>query len=157
MYSFTGCPFTPPFAFRQVKYACAMFAMSVKSVPGCLVLIVPRLIGVPVAAAPGLGPHDEVLVDAVLALLEVVELAAGLELLVELLLLPQPASAARPTIAASAMTMRVGTRQRPNSRSGLPHVTTPALLLSCRRTATMSLQGPHASAQLSAYRPSRQP
>src|SRR5215470_15415019 len=37
-----------------------MFAMSVKSVPGCWVLIEPRLIGVPVAATPGLLPHDEV-------------------------------------------------------------------------------------------------
>src|SRR5689334_16854047 len=37
-----------------------MFAMSVKSVPGCWVLIVPRLIGVPVAATPGLLPHAEV-------------------------------------------------------------------------------------------------
>src|SRR3954453_23207170 len=37
-----------------------MFAISVKSVPGCWVLIVPRLIGVPVAATPGLLPHDEV-------------------------------------------------------------------------------------------------
>src|SRR5947209_20584814 len=101
MYSFTGCPFTPPFAFRQVKYACAMFAMSVKSVPGCLVLVVPRLIGLPVAATPGLGPHDEVLLEALLALVDAVELAAGLEPLVELLLLlPQPARTARPTTAA---------------------------------------------------------
>jgi hypothetical protein len=35
-----------------------MLAWSVKSVPGCLVLIVPRLIGLPVAATPGLGPHE---------------------------------------------------------------------------------------------------
>ena len=34
--------------------------MSLKSVPGCLVLIAPMLIGVPVAATPGLVPHDEV-------------------------------------------------------------------------------------------------
>ena len=37
-----------------------MFAMSVKLVPGWSVLIVPRLIGVPVAATPGLVPQDEV-------------------------------------------------------------------------------------------------
>lgn len=37
-----------------------MFAMSVKEVPGWSVLIVPRLIGVPVAATPGLDPHVEV-------------------------------------------------------------------------------------------------
>jgi hypothetical protein len=34
--------------------------MSLKSVPGCLVLIAPMLIGVPVAATPGLVPQDEV-------------------------------------------------------------------------------------------------
>ena len=45
-----------------------MFAMSVKSVPGCLVLIEPRLIGEPVAATPGFGPQDEVSVDAPLVL-----------------------------------------------------------------------------------------
>jgi hypothetical protein len=43
-----------------------MFSMSLKSVPGCLVLIAPRLIGVPVAATPGLVPHDDV--ETVLAL-----------------------------------------------------------------------------------------
>ncbi|MGZ4273495.1 MAG: hypothetical protein ACXVRP_06985 [Solirubrobacteraceae bacterium] len=37
-----------------------MDAWSVKSVPGCLVLIVPRLMGVPVAVTPGLGPQDDV-------------------------------------------------------------------------------------------------
>jgi hypothetical protein len=34
--------------------------MSVKSVPGCLVLMAPSTIGVPDAATPGLGPHDDV-------------------------------------------------------------------------------------------------
>jgi hypothetical protein len=34
--------------------------MSLKSVPGCLVLIAPMLIGVPVAATPGLVPQAEV-------------------------------------------------------------------------------------------------
>jgi len=37
-----------------------MFSMSVKSVPGCFVLIAPSVIGLPLAALPGLGPHDEV-------------------------------------------------------------------------------------------------
>jgi hypothetical protein len=36
-----------------------MFSMSLKSVPGCLVLIAPMLIGVPVAATPGLVPQAE--------------------------------------------------------------------------------------------------
>jgi len=45
-----------------------MFSMSLKSVPFCFVLIAPMLIGVPVAATPGLVPQAEVLV--VLALLE---------------------------------------------------------------------------------------
>jgi len=80
--------------------------MSVKSVPGCLVLIVPRLIGEPVAATPALGPHDDVPVEA-LALLVValavpvllLVVAAGallLELLLLLLLLPHPARNSRP-------------------------------------------------------------
>jgi hypothetical protein len=72
--------------------------MSVKSVPGCLVLIVPRLIGVPVAATPALLPQDEVPVEALALLLAVVlaldEPPAALLLallLLLLLLLPQPA------------------------------------------------------------------
>jgi hypothetical protein len=40
-----------------------MFGPSLKSVPGCLVSIVPMLIGVPVAATPGFGPHDDVSLD----------------------------------------------------------------------------------------------
>jgi hypothetical protein len=40
-----------------------MFGPSLKSVPGCLVSIVPMLIGDPVAAWPGFGPHDDVSLD----------------------------------------------------------------------------------------------
>src|SRR5689334_22101863 len=82
-----------------------MFGPSLKSVPGCLVSIVPILIGVPVALTPGLGPHDEVSVDALVELPELVDelepppLAALLELL---LLLPHPARIATPKTAASA-------------------------------------------------------
>jgi hypothetical protein len=92
-----------------------MFGPSLKSVPGCLVSIVPMLIGEPVAAAPGFGPHDEVLVDVLagvlLALATALELllaavVAALELL-ELLLLPQPAIAMMPMIAAKATLSRV--------------------------------------------------
>src|ERR1700753_461577 len=36
-----------------------MFSMSLKSVPGCLVLIAPMLIGARVAATPGLLPQAE--------------------------------------------------------------------------------------------------
>jgi|SRR6516165_4935083 hypothetical protein len=92
-----------------------MFAMSVKSVPGCLVLIVPRFIGVPVAATPGFGPHEDV-VEAVVVVLEAVEvvevveldapLAAALELLLELP--PHPTtSAAEPSSAASKIVTRL--------------------------------------------------
>ena len=55
-----GCPLIPPLAFTQAKYAPVMFSMSLKSVPGCLVLIAPMLIGVPVAATPGLVPQADV-------------------------------------------------------------------------------------------------
>jgi hypothetical protein len=37
-----------------------MFSMSLKSVPGSLVSIAPRLIGVPVALTPGFVPHADV-------------------------------------------------------------------------------------------------
>jgi hypothetical protein len=37
-----------------------MFSMSLKSVPGTLVLIAPRVIGVPVALTPGLVPQADV-------------------------------------------------------------------------------------------------
>ncbi|HYB29228.1 MAG TPA: hypothetical protein VEF89_21625 [Solirubrobacteraceae bacterium] len=81
-----------------------MFSMSVKSVPGSLVLMAPSVIGVPVAAVPGFGPHDEVLVDALDELLLVVALddAAAVELaleLVVLLLLPQAAMESTPRTA----------------------------------------------------------
>jgi hypothetical protein len=90
-----------------------MLGPSLKSVPGCLVSIVPMLIGEPVALTPGLGPHDEVLVEPVLALAVVLELAAldaPLELLLVLLvlplLLPQAASSSAPTSTASAALTR---------------------------------------------------
>jgi hypothetical protein len=50
--------------------------MSAKLVPVWSVTIEPRLIGVPVAATPGLVPHDEVLTAAALGL--VLAGAAGL-------------------------------------------------------------------------------
>jgi len=69
-----------------------MFAMSAKLVPVWSVTIDPSGIGVPVAATPGLLPHDEVLtappelgLDGAAAALEVAGAAALLEL--ELLLL----------------------------------------------------------------------
>jgi hypothetical protein len=92
-----------------------MFGPSLKSVPGCLVSIVPMGIGVPVALTPGLGPHDDVLLEPPLEPLEP-ELALELEPpdppepalapVLLLLLLPQPASTTAPTSAASAMIVR---------------------------------------------------
>ena len=72
----------------------------------------PMLIGVPVAATPGLGPQDEVLVLAVAGvelvlagvLLVLVDAAVLLLLLLELP--PQPASANAPEIAASTANSR---------------------------------------------------
>src|ERR1700727_383652 len=72
-----GCPLIPPLALTQAKYAPVMFSMSLKSVPGCLVLIAPMLIGVPVAATPGLVPQEDV--ETVLAELDVAGAAALLE------------------------------------------------------------------------------
>ena len=92
-----------------------MFGPSLKSVPGCLVSMVPMLIGVPVAAAPAFGPHDDVLAEPppelLLVVAELDPLDADVELLAPpalllLLLLPQPASTTAPTSAASAMIVR---------------------------------------------------
>jgi hypothetical protein len=89
-----------------------MFGPSLKSVPGCLVSIVPMLIGDPVALTPGLGPHDDVSVEPpelleppLLDELEPPLLAAGV--LLELLLLPHPANAAAATIAANTTQSRL--------------------------------------------------
>jgi hypothetical protein len=87
-----------------------MFGPSVKSVPGWWVSIVPMLIGVPVAATPGLDPQDEVLVlpvvgvELVLAGVLLVLVDAAVLLLLELP--PQPASANAPKIAASTANSR---------------------------------------------------
>jgi hypothetical protein len=94
-----------------------MLPISVKSVPGCLVLIVPRLIGVPVALTPGFGPHDDVavLAAALLLLVPAAELdeldvaAPPLAELLELLELlePHPASATRASAASNAKPTRI--------------------------------------------------
>jgi hypothetical protein len=87
-----------------------MFGPSLKSVPGCFVSIVPMLIGVPVAATPGFGPHLDVSTEPeletelpVLAAFDEAELEGELppppaELLE--LLLPQPAAPSAKTAAS---------------------------------------------------------
>src|SRR5437588_4032248 len=93
-----------------------MFGPSLKSVPGCLVSIVPMLIGVPVAFTPGLVPHFEVSTEPPLDPVEVPLDAALLlvlpppPLLLELLLLPHPARTVKTTTATSATLTR--TRMR---------------------------------------------
>jgi len=76
------------------------------------VSIVPILIGVPVAATPGLGPQDETLtadeLELLAAAVEDVPLeAALLLLLLLLLLLPHPASAISATAASSTRPSRI--------------------------------------------------
>jgi hypothetical protein len=86
-----------------------MFAMSVKLVPVWSVTMPPSGIGVPVAATPGLVPHDEVAAEDALAtgvapvveagvLLEAALVGVELELLLLLLLHP----AMTPPIAMTA-------------------------------------------------------
>src|ERR1700677_777138 len=95
-----------------------MFSMSLKSVPLCFVSIAPMLIGVPVAATPGLVPQAEVAtVDAVAELEAAGEEAAALlvllllagavveELLEELEL--QPATTPSASAATTAAAARV--------------------------------------------------
>src|SRR5437588_5844945 len=91
-----------------------MLGPSLKSVPGCLVSIVPMLIGLPVALTPGLGPQDEVSVEPepplepLAAALEVPPPdGAAPELLLLLLLLPQPAKTTSAIAASSPRTMRI--------------------------------------------------
>jgi hypothetical protein len=73
-----------------------MFGMSVNDVPGWLVAIAPRGIGVPVAATPGLVPHCDVLTAEVPGVL--LDVAFGVLLLVLLLLL-HPAAVSIPITA----------------------------------------------------------
>src|SRR5919112_5230207 len=69
-----GRPLMPPLSLTQSKYAFAVFGMSVKSVPGCLVAIAPSLIGAPLAFWPLPRPHFDAAaagwLAGVLALLE---------------------------------------------------------------------------------------
>jgi hypothetical protein len=79
-----------------------------------LVLIAPSTIGVPVAATPGLGPHDDVSAEPLepeLAVLDVADAelmlaGAALEAVLLLLLLPQPVIAITPATAATAKPTR---------------------------------------------------
>jgi hypothetical protein len=85
-----------------------MFGMSVNDVPGWLVAMAPSAIGVPVAATPGLVPHCDVPVAAVLGVADVVDVLAGVLVLpvaLLLLLLLQPA-AAMAMAAASTTVLR---------------------------------------------------
>ena len=106
-----GWPLTPPLALTHAKYAASMLEMSVKSVPGCLVLIEPRLIGVPLAVTPAFGPQEDVdVLPPAAALVELLLLPEGAALLLLLLLLllpPQAASAKSEMTAASATKSRL--------------------------------------------------
>jgi hypothetical protein len=83
-----------------------MFAMSVKLACGESVTIEPRLIGVPLAATPGLVPHDDdataVELAAGAALLEALPAGALLELELELLHPARTPPTARTATAAPA-------------------------------------------------------
>ena len=79
-----------------------MFEMSVNEVPGWLVTMTPSGIGVPVAAAPGLVPHCDVLTAEVLGALVPVLLGV-VELLPEL---PHPAAASIPATATAVRVQR---------------------------------------------------
>src|SRR3954451_22885437 len=99
-----GRPLMPPLSLTQSKYAFAVFGMSVKSVPGCLVAMPPSLIGVPAAFLPLPRPHFEAAAAGSLeALVELDDDAPELELDDELLSLPPQAATrnARATAAAA--------------------------------------------------------
>jgi hypothetical protein len=93
-----------------------MFSMSLKSVPGCLVLIAPMLIGVPVAATPGLVPQEVVEVVLPLAEEAAALLAAGAlddvaALLLELELELELHAARTPSDSAATAAAAVRVRQ----------------------------------------------
>src|SRR6202044_1316498 len=86
-----------------------MFSMSLESGPFCFVLIAPMLIGVPVAATPGLVPQAEVLVVLALELLDADELleAGGERLELERLQLLPAARTPSESAASVASSIRV--------------------------------------------------
>jgi uroporphyrinogen-III decarboxylase len=92
-----------------------MFGPSEKSVPGCLVSIVPTLIGEPVAATPGFGPHFETSalepepLDPLEPLepLDVLELVLGAAGLLVVELLPHAARTSAPATAPSKTISRM--------------------------------------------------
>lgn len=90
-----------------------MFAMSVNDVPGWLVTMPPRAMGVPVAATPGLVPQELVLTLEVpegLVFIWVLALGPALVLVllvVLLLVLLHPAAAMATAAAAVAARTRV--------------------------------------------------
>jgi hypothetical protein len=88
-----------------------MFSMSLKSVPFCFVLIAPMLIGVPVAATPGLVPQAVVLAVLLLELLDADadELVAAED---ELLELDEPELQAARTPSESAASVASIIRER---------------------------------------------
>jgi hypothetical protein len=91
-----------------------MFSMSVKLVPGWSVLMPPSGIGVPVAATPGLVPHDEVLVAAALLVgLDVGVLVDVLVGVVVELLLPLLHPAMTPPTAMIATAAPASRERRP--------------------------------------------
>src|SRR6188472_1551035 len=81
----------PPFSLTHVKYACAIVAPSVKSVPGCLVTIAPTLIGEPVAFVPGFFPHF-VTSEAAFAVVDAAPPPPLLDVVLSSLLLPHAAT-----------------------------------------------------------------
>ncbi len=129
--SFSGWPLTPPLALTQLKYALIMFGPSLKSVPGCLVSIVPMLIGVPVALTPGFGPHDEMSTEPESPLL-----AAAAVLAVELLAAAAPLLlllAAAPAARQDNQAPSTATSARPEPhRAGRRGTSSPTLLSSMK-------------------------
>jgi hypothetical protein len=89
-----------------------MFSMSLKSVPFCFVLIAPMLIGVPVAATPGLVPQAEVLTAPPLELLDADEPpAADVEVLVVELELELLQAARTPSARAASVASNIRERR----------------------------------------------
>ena len=98
----------PPLSLTQSKYAFVVLPMSVKSVPGCLTLMPPSLIGSPVAFLPLPSPHFEA-ATALESWPEAAGVLDSLSLLESLTFVPHADAPVMSAIAA-AIAMLVRTR-----------------------------------------------
>jgi hypothetical protein len=95
-----------------------MFSMSLKSVPGTLVLIAPMVIGEPVALTPGLVPHADVTSAGADALVDGAALVAAEEVVGEVAVVVE-LDELQPAMTPSAIAATEATASRERRCSNL--------------------------------------